>query len=215
MKNKVFKFLGVFLIFAILFSGCAKTEKEAVLEDKTASVEIFPQENKEKIKEEIPEEKEVVRVFEKEIEKAPGQTETPKEIEKEEKVPACSLIVRCDDVLKNIDKLKEEKRSIIPPDGIIYANENVCFKEGESVFDILHKELIGNRIHFEFSNTPMYNSAYIEGIDNLYEFDCGSLSGWMYKVNGVKPNFGCSQYLIKENDKIEFYYSCNFMEDNK
>ena len=28
------------------------------------------------------------------------------------------------------------------------------------------------------SKTPIYNSAYIEGIHNLYEFDCGSLSGW-------------------------------------
>lgn len=33
----------------------------------------------------------------------------------------------------------------------------------------------------------MYNSAYIEGINNLYEFDCGELSGWMYKVNGLVP----------------------------
>ena len=36
----------------------------------------------------------------------------------------------------------------------------------------------------------MYNSVYIEGINNLYEFDCGELSGWMYKVNGWFPNYG-------------------------
>lgn len=43
----------------------------------------------------------------------------------------------------------------------------------------------------------MYNSAYIEGINNLYEFDCGSLSGWMYKVNEWFPNYGCSRYVLK------------------
>ncbi len=40
----------------------------------------------------------------------------------------------------------------------------------------------------------MYNSYYVEGIGNLYEFDCGKESGWMYKVNGRFPNYGCSSY---------------------
>ena len=44
----------------------------------------------------------------------------------------------------------------------------------------------------EFENTPMYNSAYIEGIHNLYELDCGERSGWMYKVNDWFPNYGCA-----------------------
>ena len=56
----------------------------------------------------------------------------------------------------------------------------------------------------EFEDTPMYNSAYIEGINNLYEFDCGELSGWMYKVNGWFPNYGCSRYQLKEGDTIEW-----------
>lgn len=33
------------------------------------------------------------------------------------------------------------------------------------------------KIHMESSFTPVYNSAYIEGIHNLYEFDVGKLSG--------------------------------------
>lgn len=202
------------MLIAILFSGCKKMDNEAVLKNKTASVEITPKENEEEIIEEILEEKGVISVSKKEIEIAPEQTEIPKEIEIEKKSPVCSLIVRCDDVLKNPEKLKEEKRSIVPENGIIYENENISFSEGESVFDVLNRELIKNRIHFEFVNTPMYNSAYIEGIGNLYEFDCGSLSGWQYRVNGMKPNVGCSQYTVKNGDKIEFYYSCNFLDDN-
>ena len=57
----------------------------------------------------------------------------------------------------------------------------------------------------------MYNSVYIKGIANLYEFDCGELSGWFYKVNGEKPNFGCSQYKLKDDDKVEWVYTCNFL----
>ena len=39
----------------------------------------------------------------------------------------------------------------------------------------------------EFSIVPLTGGAYIEGIGNLYEFDCGSVSGWMYRVNGEFP----------------------------
>ena len=59
----------------------------------------------------------------------------------------------------------------------------------------------------------MYNSAYIEGINNLYEFDCGELSGWMYKVNGWFPNYGCSRYQLKEGDVIEWVYTCDLGVD--
>ncbi len=121
----------------------------------------------------------------------------------------CTLSVRCDDVLLHIDKLAEEKQSIIPDNGIMFPEQTVSFSEGESVFDVLLRELKNSKIHLEFVNNPMYNSAYIEGIGNLYEFDCGDTSGWMYKVNGIEPRYGCSQYKLKNGDKIEFFYRCS------
>lgn len=54
----------------------------------------------------------------------------------------------------------------------------------------------------------MYNSAYVEGIGNLYEFDCGNMSGWMYKVNDWFPNYGCSRYELKNGDTVEWQYTC-------
>ena len=65
----------------------------------------------------------------------------------------------------------------------------------------------------EFVNTPMFESSYIEGIGNLYEFDCGEYSGWLYRVNGEKQTYGSSRYILKEDDKVEFYYSCNWMQE--
>ena len=55
----------------------------------------------------------------------------------------------------------------------------------------------------------MYGSYYIEGINNLYEFDCGNQSGWMYKVNGWFPNYGCSSYNLKDGDSIVWAFTCN------
>ena len=81
------------------------------------------------------------------------------------------------------------------------------------MFDVLKRVTRQRRIHMEFSFTPLYNSAYIKGIHNLYEFDCGNLSGWMYKVNGWFPNYGCSRYSLKQGDVIEWVYTCDLGRD--
>mgnify|MGYP000547412666 FL=1 len=65
----------------------------------------------------------------------------------------------------------------------------------------------------EYSFTPVYNSDYIEGINNLYEYDCGRGSGWMYCVNGWYPNYGCSRYIVQPGDEIEWHYTCDFGRD--
>lgn len=130
-----------------------------------------------------------------------------------DKERTCILSVRCDTVLNNISALDDEKIGIIPEDGIIFAEQAVTFYEGESVFNLLSREMKKNKIHLEFANVPVYNSAYIEGIGNLYEFDCGELSGWMYKVNDWFPNYGCSRYQLNEGDKIEWIYTCDLGKD--
>ena len=130
-----------------------------------------------------------------------------------DKVLTCTLSVRCDTILQNIGWLDSEKACIVPKDGVIFAEKTVTFYEGESVFNVLVREMKRNKIHMEFENTPIYNSAYIEGIANLYEFDCGELSGWMYKVNDWFPNYGCSRYQLKAGDRIEWVYTCDLGND--
>ena len=125
----------------------------------------------------------------------------------------CTLSVRCDTLLDRLDTLAPEKAALVPVDGALYAEQEVTFYEGESVFNLLAREMKQNGIHLEFVNTPLYGSAYIEGIGNLYEFDCGELSGWMYKVNGIFPEYGCSNYKIKNGDVIEWMYTCDLGTD--
>ncbi len=125
----------------------------------------------------------------------------------------CILSVRCDTIMDNIEWLDIQKANVIPKDGVIFPEKTVTFYEGESVFNLLVREMKRNKIHMEFVNVPVYNSAYIEGIANLYEFDCGELSGWMYKVNAWFPNYGCSRYLLKDGDKVEWVYTCDLGVD--
>ncbi len=125
-----------------------------------------------------------------------GKKDKPKPVEPQEikdNTLECTFSISCATVLNNMDSLDSGKREIIPDDGWILKPVTVTFNEGESVFDVLQRVCRENKIHLEFSLTPIYNSAYIEGINNLYEFDCGSLSGWTYSVNGWFPNYGCSK----------------------
>lgn len=125
----------------------------------------------------------------------------------------CTVIVQCDILLSNMDKLKKEKRELVPADGILLKSENVEFFEEETVFNVLQRELKKNKVHFDFSSNGAFDTAYIKGIGNLYERDCGELSGWMYKVNGTFIQAGCSQYKLSPGDVVEWVYSCDAGRD--
>ena len=125
----------------------------------------------------------------------------------------CTFSIECSTILNNLSMLEPEKLEMVPYDGVILAEITAVFYEGESVFDVLQRVCIENKIHMEASWTPMYNSAYIEGIHNLYEFDCGALSGWMYKVNGWYPNYGCSRYQLQDGDVVEWRFTCDLGND--
>ncbi|WP_127583785.1 DUF4430 domain-containing protein [Paenibacillus koleovorans] len=137
----------------------------------------------------------------------------PQDVKITDKAFTAYLSVTCETILNNLNKLDREKLELVPKDGVIFAKREVTFYEGESVFNVLQREMKKNKIHMEFENTPIYNSAYIEGIHNLYEFDCGELSGWMYKVNDWFPNYGSSRYKLKQGDVIEWVYTCDLGRD--
>lgn len=129
------------------------------------------------------------------------------------KIMTCTFSIECATILNNISELETEKLDVLPSDGIIFETKTVEFKDGESVFDVLQRICRENNIHMEASWTPIYNSAYVEGINNLYEFDCGNLSGWMYRVNGWYPNYGCSRYQLAEGDIVEWRFTCDLGKD--
>lgn len=120
----------------------------------------------------------------------------------------CTIEIRCDTILDNMQDLTDGKNSFVPANGVILRRSTVAFNEGETVFEVLKRACGYAGIQLEYSWTPMYNSYYIEGINNLYEFDCGEQSGWMYKVNGWFPNYGCSSYNLKDGDTIVWCYTC-------
>ena len=121
----------------------------------------------------------------------------------------CTFSISCATILNNWDKCDESKKPLVPADGVILPTTTVTFTEGESVFDVLQRLCRSNGISVDASWTAIYNSAYVKGINNLYQFDVGEGSGWMYKVNGWFPNYGCSSYYLEDGDTIVWTYTCN------
>ena len=120
----------------------------------------------------------------------------------------CTITIRCDTIFDNVDMLEEAKAPYVPEDGVVLPVITVEFTPGETVFDVLNRVCETAQLQIEYSWTPLYDSYYVEGINHLYEFDCGFESGWMYKVNGWFPNYGCSAYELQPGDEIVWCYTC-------
>lgn len=199
MKKYIFLIL---IICTSLFFGCTDKQRQY---PKTSSIT----ETTEEKENELPKVQKENEFTKEKTQKIP-ESKPIIEDEKKEEVSTCTLSVRCNSILDNMSKLKSEKKDIIPSDGIILKEQSVIFNDGESVFDVLLRVMKDNKIHLEYESSPPLNNAYIEGIANIYEFDCGNMSGWLYTVNGKKPDCGCSDYVLKNGDKVEWIYSCDF-----
>ena len=138
---------------------------------------------------------------------AQNSAETQANSSQDENVLTCTISISCETILDNMDNLNEAKKSLVPADGQI-LNETVEFTEGETAFDVVQRACEKNNIAIEYSWSAMYGSSYVEGINNIYEFDCGTQSGWMYKVNGNFPNYGSSSYKLTDGDTVEWVYTC-------
>lgn len=94
---------------------------------------------------------------------------------------------------------------------VILKNYKVKFKEGDTAYTVLKNACKNKKIQYEYTGSG--DSLYIKGIDYLYEFDCGDLSGWEYSVNGKFPEVGCNSYKLKNGDDIRWLYTCDLGAD--
>jgi len=138
-----------------------------------------------------------------------------------EKENICTIEINCKTILDNKDDLKSKAEGNVPSDGVILSGISLEISEGDTVLDVLLKACSENvcssgcesckneGIRVDYTDMPMFNSCYIEGIHGIYEKDCGGASGWMYSVNGEFPQVGANAYTVEEGDKIVFLYTCD------
>ncbi len=117
-----------------------------------------------------------------------------------------TLQIRCDAISNNnalTDGGQKFEQYASNPQ-ILYQNMTV--KKGTSVYQALVSACQQNGIHYDADYSATYNSAYVRGINYLYEKDAGPRSGWMYSVNGTSPNKGASRYTLNGGENIIWYY---------
>ena len=113
-----------------------------------------------------------------------------------------TMSIRCDTIAG--------EGGAIPDDGTVLTKSEYELHEGESVYDILLSACKENNIRLDTKGTK---NIYISGIGQIYEFDFGELSGWVYHVNGESASVGCSSYELKDGDSIEWLYTRNIEKD--
>ncbi len=200
------------LLVAFVLSGCSVTVKkvetttgEAVPE--TTSVNTTAPSFTEK------EKTETASAVTEKVTAKPAEKTTVKKTESTTKKLTCTFSIECGTILDNMERLKESKKEFLPRDGVILKEITVCFDEGETVFQVLQRVCRENNIQLESSYTPGYDNYYIQGINQIYEKDCGTKSGWMYCVNGIFPNYGSSSYFLENGDRVEWKYTCDLGAD--
>ena len=125
-----------------------------------------------------------------------------------------TISIRCDSLSNDMSKLTNQSiASYIPSNGVILKTTIYKGTTDNTVFDVLNTVCRNNGIQLESEYDPLYESFYVKGINYLYQKDAGSISGWMYKVNGWFPNYGCSSYYLSDGDVIEWVYTCDLGVD--
>lgn len=121
-----------------------------------------------------------------------------------------TLSIRCDTIAGLGDS------EFVPGDGCILETTTYAFAPDETVYDILVRAVKENKLHMEKKKTGSGpRDYYICGIANIYEYDWGELSGWMYYVNSESPSVGCGEYRVKDGDRIEWLYTREIGRDLK
>lgn len=124
-----------------------------------------------------------------------------------------TVSIRCDTAVEKGLCEEEKWKGVLPEDGCIFPETEIVTANGDTVFDVLCRIRDEYGIHMEYSGGK--DSAYIEGIGNLYERDGGRWSGWMYSVNGTYPGVTCSEYELQDQDRVEWNYTCDLGMDLK
>lgn len=124
-------------------------------------------------------------------------------VKKTDAIGQVSMTIRCDAVAGRAEH--------IPADGVILAESAFPIAAGDTVYTVLTDAARVHGFHMEGSGAN--GLMYIHGIGNIYEFDFGDLSGWVYSVNGESASVGCDQRLLKDGDRIEWRYTLELGRD--
>ncbi len=121
-----------------------------------------------------------------------------------------SLTVECSAILSN-DEYSGVSLSV-PTDGVILSTAQYDVSDDCTVYELTLDALKLAQVQFDYTGGTA-ESVYVKGIANIYEYEYGELSGWMYCVNGEYPQVACSEYTLSDGDTVVWRYTCDLGRD--
>lgn len=100
----------------------------------------------------------------------------------------------------------------LPANGLLLAPTTFPIAAKDTVYTLLTDAAQSCGLRLDVTGGA--GTRYVRGINNLYEFSHGDLSGWLYLVNGESPSEGCDQYRLKDGDVVEWRYTTNMGRSN-
>lgn len=85
----------------------------------------------------------------------------------------------------------------------------VKIKNSDTVLDVLLRGIGQDNVDYSGSGA----TAYVKGIENVYELDYGPKSGWTVSQNGTKLVKSAGVIQVRAGDKIEWGYTKDYTEN--
>ncbi len=95
--------------------------------------------------------------------------------------------------------------------GVILEPTSIELQKNDDVLDVLKRVAKSNRIPLDARGSGML--SYVEGIANLYEFDRGAGSGWLFRINGQLAEKSAGAVKLEKGDVVEWIYSIELSEE--
>jgi len=123
-----------------------------------------------------------------------------------------TISVVCDALLGNMDLLERDLHELVPEDGIVFPETIVTAQEGDSVFDVLQREMREAGIHMSSQTITGTNMVFVDSINNLPSGSAGPMSGWLFSVNGESAMVGPSDFILSDGDVVEWEFTLDVSE---
>lgn len=133
----------------------------------------------------------------------PNTTKPNTESKQDDSHITVTVTIQCINILDNKNL---NTSANIPSSGYYIENYSIVLDKGDNAYSALKYSCQANNIQLLSEYTPMFDSYYIYGVNNLLEKECGTYSGWKYSINNNIAGEGANNYVLSNKDHIELFY---------
>ena len=125
-------------------------------------------------------------------------------------VGTATLTVSCENLLGD-DRADDGLRAAVPDDGLLVPPTEVTVLEGDTAFTLLERVCAERGLALDEQRG--LSGVYVQGIGGVREFDCGSISCWLFRINGEIRSTDSGSVVLQDGDVLEFLYTCELGAD--